>query len=110
VREQRIVRFTGDAQQVRIEFDNGEVLERRAIFFNTGCRQQSELARQLGCEIDERGAPKVNRYAATSVPGLYVAGDASRDVLQAIVGAGEGCEAAVAINKALLAEDLDLPT
>jgi thioredoxin reductase len=41
------------------------------------------------------------------VPGLYVAGDATRDVLQAIVGAGEGCQAAVAINAALLAEDAE---
>jgi len=35
-----------------------------------------------------------------------VAGDASRDVLQVIVGAAEGAEAAVAINTALLKEDL----
>jgi thioredoxin reductase len=37
------------------------------------------------------------------VPGLYVAGDASRDVQFAIVAAAEGAKAAVAINKALQA-------
>jgi thioredoxin reductase len=35
------------------------------------------------------------------VPGLYVAGDASRDVQFAIVAAAEGAKAGVAINQAL---------
>lgn len=42
----------------------------------------------------------------THVPGLYVAGDASRDVLQVIVAAAEGAQAAIAINTALLDQDL----
>jgi thioredoxin reductase len=42
----------------------------------------------------------------TSVSGVYVAGDASRDMLQVIVGAAQGAEAAVEINTALLKEDL----
>ena len=42
----------------------------------------------------------------THVPGLYVAGDASRDVLQVIVAAAERAEAAIGINTALLHEDL----
>lgn len=41
------------------------------------------------------------RKGETSVPGLFVAGDASRDVLQAIVAAGEGAAAAVTINEYL---------
>ena len=41
----------------------------------------------------------------TNVPGLYVAGDASRDVQFVIVAASEGAQAAVAINKTLLRED-----
>jgi thioredoxin reductase len=35
------------------------------------------------------------------VPGVYVVGDASRDVQFAIVAAAEGAKAGVAINKAL---------
>jgi thioredoxin reductase len=37
------------------------------------------------------------------VPGLYVVGDASRDVQFVVVAAAEGAKAAVAINKALQA-------
>jgi thioredoxin reductase len=45
-------------------------------------------------------------YEATRVPGLFVAGDASRAVQWAIVAAAEGAEAAFAINGGLLEEDL----
>jgi thioredoxin reductase len=41
----------------------------------------------------------------TSVPGVYVAGDVSRDVLLIAVALAEGAKAAVAINRALLRED-----
>jgi thioredoxin reductase len=37
------------------------------------------------------------------VPGVYVVGDASRDVQFAVVAAAEGAKAAVAINKTLQA-------
>ena len=37
----------------------------------------------------------------SSVPGVYVAGDVSRDVLLVAVAIAEGAQAAVAINKAL---------
>jgi thioredoxin reductase len=39
------------------------------------------------------------------VPGLYVAGDASRDVQLVIVAAAEGAKAAFAINVALQEDD-----
>jgi hypothetical protein len=40
------------------------------------------------------------------VPGLFVAGDASKEAQFVIVAAAEGAEAGMAINKALLKEDL----
>jgi thioredoxin reductase len=43
---------------------------------------------------------------ATNVPGLYVAGDASKEAQFVIVAAAEGAEAGVAINQSLLKEDL----
>jgi thioredoxin reductase len=41
----------------------------------------------------------------SSVAGIYVAGDVSRDVLLVAVAIGEGAQAAVAINKAFLHRD-----
>lgn len=90
-----------------IVFESGPRLERSAIFFNTGRHQSSDLAVRLGCEtFESEGCNVDNDQQMTHVPGLYVAGDASRDVLQVIVAAAEGAQAAIGINTALLREDL----
>ena len=107
VREERISRLEGtEGQLERIVFANGEVLQRSGMFFNTGQDQRCDLAAKLGCDFTERGAVRTGEYERTSVPGLYVAGDASRAVQLVIVAAAEGAEAAFAINKALIKEDL----
>jgi thioredoxin reductase len=90
-----------------IVFENGPRLHLAALFFNTGRRQSTDLAAQLGCDMyDVKGCKIDDKSQMTHVPGLYVAGDASRDVLQVIVAAAEGAEAAIGINTALLQEDL----
>lgn len=107
VRDERIARLVGnDGSLKEIEFTNGETLARRGMFFNTGQDQRCDLAAQLGCEFTDRGAVRTGEYEMTNVPGLFVAGDASRAVQLAIVAAAEGAEAAFAINKALIKEDL----
>lgn len=108
VREAKIARLEGsDGALQRILFANGESLAVRGMFFSTGQRQGSDLAKKLGCEITEQGCVQTGEYEMTNVPGLYVAGDASRLVQFVIVAASEGAQAAVAINKELMQEDLD---
>jgi thioredoxin reductase len=46
---------------------------------------------------------KTDHLGETCVPGVFVVGDASRDVQFAIVAAAEGAKAGVAINKTLQA-------
>lgn len=113
IREEKILRLekfgSGMPYQVwfDIVFEANLPLRRAAIFFNTDRRQSTDLAERLGCDMyDIRGCKVDDKQQMTSVPGLYVAGDASRDVLQAIVAAAEGAEAAIGINTALLREDL----
>ncbi len=90
-----------------IVFETGPRLHRAAIFFNTGRIQSTDLAERLGCDTyDPEGCKVNNDQQITNVPGLYLAGDASRDVLQVIVAAAEGAAAAIGINTALLGEDL----
>jgi thioredoxin reductase len=43
---------------------------------------------------------------ATNQPGLYVCGDASREAQFVAVAVSEGAEAGMAVNQALLREDL----
>ena len=107
VREDKVARLDGkDGILAHVVFDSGETLPRRALFFTTGQSQQSSLAISLGCEINEKGTVHTGKYETTHLPGLFVAGDASRAVQWVIVAASEGAEAAFAINTDLLKEDL----
>jgi thioredoxin reductase len=107
VHEEKILRLEGKGDELnQIVFADGQTIQRRAMFFSTGQRQASELPKKLGCEFTEQGCVATGEYEATNVPGLYVAGDASRLVQFVIVAASEGAQAAVAINKELMKEDL----
>jgi thioredoxin reductase len=82
-------------------FSSREPLPCGALFFDMPCLQQSPLAEQLGCSLDETGAIRCSAHAATNVPGLFVAGNVRRGIHLAITAAAEGVEAALAINDAL---------
>ncbi len=89
-----------------ISFETGPDLERAGLFFSTGCNQASDLSQRLGCTRDEKGGVITDPATEeTSLPGVYVAGDVSRDVLLVAVAIAEGAKAAVAINKAFLRRD-----
>lgn len=107
VREDRVQRVEGrDGVLERIVFDHGPPAARRALFFTTGQDQQSALATRLGCEFNDKGTVRTGKYETTHLPGLFVAGDASRAVQWVVVAAAEGAEAAFAINTDLIKEDL----
>jgi thioredoxin reductase len=102
----RIARLEGtEGQLERVVMASGEVIPRRGLFFHTRPRQRSLLASKLGCAFTRKGAVKTRKMEDTGIPGLYVAGDASRDVQFVIVAAAEGAKAALAINKSLRIED-----
>jgi thioredoxin reductase len=105
IREDRVVRLEGtDGRLERVIFDTGDPLSCRALFFTTGQHQASPLAKSLGCEFNEKGTVHTGRHETTTVPGLYVAGDASRDVQWVVVAAAEGAEAAFAMTQELIKE------
>lgn len=94
----------GALQSIRLQ--SGRALERTAIFFTTGCRQGSDLWASLGCVRDEKGGIVTDPVTEeSSVRGVYVAGDASRELLLVAVAVAEGAKAGVAINRALMKED-----
>jgi thioredoxin reductase len=100
----RIVRVEHDGPLVRaIVFADGGSIRCGAVFFSERQSQQCDLAARLGCQMNRGGVVKTGNLGETHLPGLYVVGDASRDVQFAIVAAAEGAKAAVAINNALQA-------
>jgi len=107
VREEKIARLQGTGGALEhVVFQSGEQLPRRALFFTTGQFQRSDLSIRLGCEFNAKGTVRTGKYESTHLPGLYVAGDASRAVQWVVVAAAEGAEAAFAINTDLIKEDL----
>ena len=102
IRSERITRLEGDDGRLRrIHFESGPALERSALFFCTGQRQRSDLAARIGAQYNEKGTVDTHGAERTTVPGLWVAGDASKDAQLVIVAAAEGAAAAVAINTEL---------
>ena len=107
VRRERVVRLEGrEGLLERIVFADGPALQRSALFLCVGQHQASGLAERLGCRFTDKGAVNTGKCEATNVPGLYVAGDASREAQFVVVAAAEGSEAGMAIHKALAEEDL----
>jgi thioredoxin reductase len=106
VREECIARLEGrDGMLERIVFVGGDFIERESMFFSAGQHQGCDLARRLECRFTKRGAIWTNRNECSSIPGLYIAGDASRDTQLVIIAAAEGAKAAVAMNTAMQREE-----
>jgi thioredoxin reductase len=107
VLEMPISRLEGDGDKLEgIRFADGKFLPRSALFFSPGQYQRSHLAERLGCEFcEETNCIQCGKNAATNIPGVYAAGNASRGVQLVIAAAAEGMEAAFAINNALLEAD-----
>ena len=106
IRSERVLRLEHEeGRATRLVFDRGEPLECQGVFFYSSQAQQSDFAQRLGCEFTRQGTVKTDHLGETCVPGVYVVGDASRDVQFAVVAAAEGAKAGVAINKALQSRD-----
>ena len=107
VRDERVVRLEGqDGRLERVVLADGSAVARASLFLVAGQREQSALAKQLGCEINADGSVVADEHALTSVPGVYVAGDASVGEQLVVVAAAQGATAATKIHASLWEEDL----
>ncbi|WP_117208000.1 NAD(P)/FAD-dependent oxidoreductase [Allorhizocola rhizosphaerae] len=112
VRDEKIVRLeSGDEELERIVFESGEPLSRKALFAIGQFAQRSELPGKLGCRLLPDGCVEVDDFQATSVPGVYAAGDmAHRPSLPmplpfVATATASGTIAAIAADKNLVATD-----
>jgi len=75
--------------------DNGRELILDGVFIEIGQLPKTELARKLGCKLNDKGEVIIDRDSRTSVSGVYAAGDCTdSDYKQAITGSAEGVKAA----------------
>ena len=65
------------------------------VFVALGTAGSSEMARQIGAELNEKGNIRVNEEMETTVPGLYAAGDCTGGLLQVAKAVHDGAQAGI---------------
>ena len=102
-----VARLVVDDDQLRgIELDNGTIVARTAVFVRPRLIPNTDLLAGMGCAIDDNGWVKVDPFGRTSVPGAWVAGNATNPRAQVITAAGEGSSVAIAVNADLVGDDI----
>ena len=69
------------------------------IFIALGTAGSTEIARQMGAEITDKGNIKADEEMATTIPGLFAAGDCTGGLLQVSKAVYEGSVAAISAGK-----------
>jgi thioredoxin reductase (NADPH) len=86
---------------VVLTFDDGQAREFDVVYAALGATARVELARALHARLDDKGGVIVDHHCATSVPGLYAAGDVVSSLDQLAVAIGHAAIAATAIHNRL---------
>lgn len=97
-----------DDRLTGVALADGRVVARAAVFVRPVFAGNHVLARGLGAATDATGWPAVDGTGRSSVPGLWLAGNAVDPRAQLITAAGQGSAAAIAINNDLTDEDVRL--
>jgi thioredoxin reductase len=75
---------------------SGRQLSAQRAFFSIAHHPRNELARDLGCAIDEMGYAEVGSHGETSVEGVYAVGDLTPGEQLVQVAAAQGAVAGIA--------------
>jgi thioredoxin reductase len=91
-----------------VQLADGRTVPRAALFIRPSLRAHPDgLAAALGCELLTEGLVRTDADGRTSVAGVWAAGNAANPRAQVITAAGEGSAVAIAINTALVRNDID---
>ena len=102
-----VARLVVEDDELRgVELQDGRTVARSAVFVRPRFLPNNELLVALGCRTDGDGWPVMDGTGATSVPGVWVSGNAANPRAQVITAAGEGSAAAIALNNDLVDEDV----
>lgn len=104
--ESPLIRVAAWQDGLRLEFADGRIESRRALFLRPPHAIGSPLPGLLGCELTEAGYLRLGQDHQTSVPGVYGAGDAAGPVHQVLTAAASGQQAAMTLNRDLAEADL----
>ena len=78
-----------------VRLDDGTVIRCDLVFFSVAHHPQTDLARQLGCDITEEGCLMVDDECRTTVEGVYGAGDVTPGIQLVQLATAKGTLAGV---------------
>lgn len=103
-----VIEIKGEETASTVIFDNDTEFKVDGIFIEIGSIPNSNLAKNLGVETNNKGEILINRKSETNVPGIYAAGDvADAPFKQAITGVSEGVIAAYSAFDYLKTMDIE---
>lgn len=95
---------TVDGEMTGAVLRSGRVLPARKAFFSIAHEPRTELAEQLGCDLDELGYIETNGRGETTIRGVYAVGDVTAGEQMVQVAAAQGLIAGIACAQSLRGE------
>ncbi len=100
LRKEKIIEFKGKEKLGSLVFDDKKSENFDGVFIALGTTSALNFANRLGLEIEGTDI-KVDKEFKTSLEGMWAAGDCVGSNAQAVVSAGNGCDAAISIIKSI---------
>jgi thioredoxin reductase len=88
-----------------LELTDGSIHNLNAIYARPAIKQHCNLAQQLNCEITEGGYIKVDVFQATTVDGVFAAGDNATMFRSLATAIADGNKAGAVIDKQLIQDN-----
>ena len=100
--EDRVVALESEGSSLSgVTLADGSRVQATMAFFSIAHSPRTELAVQVGCELDDEGYIVVDAHGRTSVEGIYAAGDVTPGEQLVQVAASEGAIAGIACAMSL---------
>jgi thioredoxin reductase len=105
IREDRVARLEGEWGLRAVVMESGEVIARNGLFVSPKQELRSDLHHRLGCALTAQGRIEADALGRTSVPRVFVAGDAGPAQQSVVSAAATGMLAGAGLNHDLAMED-----
>lgn len=106
--EAKISRFHFDGEALKsVELETGQKIQRQHLFYNPEMPfdLKSDVGSSLGCKKNQFGLYEVNEMGATSVPGVFAAGDNMSMAQSVLLASASGVKSGMATIAQLLTEE-----
>ena len=106
LREERVVRLVGSENSLEsVELEGGDIVPRDGLFAVPKQELPSDLPQRLGCKIMDDGRVEAEMGGRSSVPRVFVAGDAGPGMQSVVTAMSSGMLAGAVLNHDLLEEE-----